>query len=531
MSHALRGLVLPGSVEAAPLVALTRLAADVARIVLPESDRIDLRGRRIEAFREPATFVQAGRRLRGWQLPVLVARQPLQGAIVSCSGAAAAIALQLDEDDAEAAQLTAAYEPVLRDFIIAALAVVEGAAQKGEPQAPGGFCNRVLTAGQLAELLLQEHGEANTPPKSLIVRHVEDDRLPDLAAPLARHPRRVLQRIRAQTPLARVTELDPACLRALVRAPGRTVAEKAGTRQTILAVARTDTVDTLENRVLRDFLERSAAEAARYGRVHARFDRSRRWRQVQAWGRAARAEAAALSEAGVRTLPPAVTPNYVLSNDARYRRIWAGWQELLKREQAEDEAWRWQRRLWADLARMFALSALIWSPPLRHLALAPIGIAPEQQRGRWTVPVGHLGAFVLPRGSGRSLILQLRDVEADEAAPALAHRLGTTFWVSITTTDGVERGAVAGWAAHAARAEQPGLDADVAAAEAAIDAADARGLRGMVLRSLPLGQAVASEARGPRSAAVAVPLGPDALAHALTRMSDLLLDLVSEIAP
>lgn len=525
------GVVLPRSDEPAPTVPVTRLEADITRIVLSGDDRVEIRGRRVEAFRETATFVQGGRSLRGWHLPVPIPGRPLQGVVVSSGHAVSTFALQLDEGDSEGARSSVEHEPVLRDFIMAALAVIENAAQEGEPQSGRGFSSRILTAHRLAELLLHERGEADAPPKSLIVRHVEDDRLPDLAAPLARHPRRVLQTIRAQTPLARVSELDPACLRALVRAPGRTVAEKAGARQTILAVARTDTVDTLENRVLRDFLERSAAEAARYGRVHARFDDSRRWRQVQAWGRAARAEAAALLGAGVRSLPAALTPNYVLTNDARYRRIWAAWQELLKREQAEDEAWLWQRRLWADLTRLFALSALVWSRSLRELALAPIGIAPEQQRGRWTMPVGHLGAFVLPRTGGRSLVLQLRDVEADERVPALARRLGTAFWLSVGTADGVELGSVAGWAAHAARVNEPGIDADIAAAEDAIAATGVPGLRGMVLRSLPGGQSIASERRGRCAVAISVPLGPDGLPHALTLISDRLLDLVVEIAP
>lgn len=529
MSSHLQGLLAKPD-EASPSPDAACLAAGVARIVLPEDDRVELRGRRVEAFREGTTFVQAGRCLRGWQLPVPAPGEPILGMVIGGHGSGAAAALRLDHGTEENAQRDLAYVPVLRDFILAALAIFEDAAEECELQTAGGSSNRLLTARRLAELLLHERGEADVPPKSLIVRHVEDDRLPDVAAPLARHPRRVLQRVRAQTPLARVSELDPPCLRALVRVPGRTVAEKAGARQSILAVSRTDSVDTLENRVLRDFLERSAAEAARYSRVHSRFERSRRWQQVQAWGRAARQEAAALSEAGVKALAAAVTPNYVLTNDARYRRIWAGWQELLKREQAEDEAWMWQRRLWADLGRLFALSALVWSPRLRELALAPIGIAPEQHRGRWTMPVGHLGAFVLPRAGGRSVILQLRDVEKDEGAPMLARRLGATFWLSVGTADGVELGAIAGWAAHAASSDQPGLDADLAAAEAAITATGVRELRGIVLRSRPGQQAAAEEQRSPRSVALAVPLDPHGLPQALSLMSDRLPDLVTEIA-
>ena len=73
---------------------------------------------------------------------------------------------------------------------------------------------------------------------------------------ICERPRQLLRRERSMTDLGRVDQLDDACLRWLVRQPGRTILDKAGTRQRILAVQRTSSYDTTENRVVRDFLER-----------------------------------------------------------------------------------------------------------------------------------------------------------------------------------------------------------------------------------------------------------------------------------
>src|SRR6266496_6404390 len=67
-------------------------------------------------------------------------------------------------------------------------------------------------------------------------------------------PRRMLVRQREAVSVGRVQELDAICLRDLIRRPGRTVLEKAGARQEIMAITRRESVDTAENRVIRDFI-------------------------------------------------------------------------------------------------------------------------------------------------------------------------------------------------------------------------------------------------------------------------------------
>lgn len=61
--------------------------------------------------------------------------------------------------------------------------------------------------------------------------------------------RKVLRRTRELVPLDRVREMDRASMRWLVRQPGSTIAERAGSSQRILATVRRENFDTAENRV------------------------------------------------------------------------------------------------------------------------------------------------------------------------------------------------------------------------------------------------------------------------------------------
>ena len=84
---------------------------------------------------------------------------------------------------------------------------------------------------------------------ALIVRLSKEQPVHRALAAISTHPRRILQRYRDNMPIRRIQELDPACIRDYARRPGITAAEKAGSRQCLLAVRRREHRDTLENRV------------------------------------------------------------------------------------------------------------------------------------------------------------------------------------------------------------------------------------------------------------------------------------------
>lgn len=266
----------------------------------------------------------------------------------------------------------------------------------------------VRTDWRRVAVALAGERDVSEPRMALIVRHARD--LHRLVGELGRHPRRVLARDRRLQPVHRIQEMDSACLAWYVRQPGRTPIEKAGSRQALLAVVREETVDTPENRVFKDFLRRSVQAAEVYLAANRNLSGSIRYRQVSGYGRGCAALLRLPGFANVRGLAGPAKPNYVLTSDLRYRRIWDAYQALLRRQDDVDEAWTWQGRLWADLVTMAVMTALLNAAD-ETLALAPLYLHREQDRGCWLNVRGCAGVFVT-----RGHVLM---VYATESAPPL----------------------------------------------------------------------------------------------------------------
>ena len=148
-------------------------------------------------------------------------------------------------------------------------------------------------------------------------------------------------------------EIDKACLINLARRPGLAVAEKAGPRQRILAVRREETNNTLENRVVRHCCKLIRRAAERYLAFHHDVDigRSPRKQHVSDFHRKAIRwnDCEELRNVGILTVP-CKSPNYVLLQNPHYVRIWQAYVTLVKNEELRASVWRWQRRLWKDIA-------------------------------------------------------------------------------------------------------------------------------------------------------------------------------------
>lgn len=231
------------------------------------------------------------------------------------------------------------------------------------------------------------------PPMALIVRHAKT--LQRLLNELGGHPRRILSRTRSMTPVDRVQQTDIASVHWLSRQPGRDVYERAGPRQRILAVQRFEDVDTLENRVLRDFAARSHGLSAAYTEQYRALRTSFRWQRVEKYRRDCQRLAGALRHSGIGLPRPPIVPNYALLYDRRYRRIWHAYREIIRRQDEQDECWRWQHRLWADYCRLSVQVALRTRREFRAIAESPLRIAPEQQRGCWSLVDAHSGSYLL----------------------------------------------------------------------------------------------------------------------------------------
>lgn len=202
-------------------------------------------------------------------------------------------------------------------------------------------------------------------------------------------PRRMLVRQREPVPVGRVQELDSICLRDLIRRPGRTVLEKAGARQEILAITRRETVDTAENRVMREFIrlcqhrarayERENGRAREHPRVRTVVDLRSNCERLEVWS--------PLSTVGRLVGVP--RPNYVLQKDRRYHPLWVQYDKLRREEEAVDNIWSWGRRLWAEFVRGVVISFL-----LSDEARTTCGWQPDGELAGYLRTEHHAGSFI-----------------------------------------------------------------------------------------------------------------------------------------
>lgn len=310
--------------------------------------------------------------------------------------------------------------------------------------------------------------DAKQPRKALIVYIAEHmrGRLSHIVAAA----RRILFRERLMLPAGQVAETDTACLRWMVRQPGETMAQKAAAnRQQLLGMARRESFDTLENRVLKDFLFRCVMEGRRYLKTEVGDNPGLQLSERASTVRQYQHLCSDLSRTplfdSVAAPPPAPRPNYVLQNDARYREVWRHYVRLLKREDEEDCLWDWQTRTWADVCRflvcaaMFDLSRETSSKILvEELLASSVHLVGEQLLGS-RVPAGsEPGPFLVGlRGAKRSRFSVLEIVHPDHAGEhpttRLLGRVGGHLHIVLTPLSGGRRLVLVVWAVHTAGAE------------------------------------------------------------------------------
>lgn len=250
-------------------------------------------------------------------------------------------------------------------------------------------------------------------PESLIVEIARN--VPSAIASIVAGPRKVLTREHTNVPLDKIQEMDVFSLVDLARRPGRTVAMKAGPKQRLTALTRRETADTIENRVVLDFVRRSDASARQYvDEMCARCPRrlkcqqhdpiiekdcpSERIKIVAAYSRhcAAWIRSGAFVEVA-HLVEPRTRPNYVLQQNIRYVKVWKYYLRLLCLEDIEEDVWRWRRAAWSDFVKM--LLAMVWEERLRPAAKLqtsrrPFMIRSSNRNGRWFVPTPFEDALV-----------------------------------------------------------------------------------------------------------------------------------------
>ncbi|MBQ2625262.1 MAG: DUF2357 domain-containing protein [Kiritimatiellae bacterium] len=180
--------------------------------------------------------------------------------------------------------------------------------------------------------------ESGGPPENIITaiakRHVQTLEV------LAGNLRKVLMRFREMVGIAHVQQLDSHCLRWLTRQPGYSPIEKAGTRQEILGVVRKENYDTLENRVLKDFLRRCFAQSNMYLRRYgSKWPTHMTILNVEKLKNLCIAILSLPECEKVKSLREFPMPNYVLQQDRLYSRVWVEYCKLVRQDDVAEKLW------------------------------------------------------------------------------------------------------------------------------------------------------------------------------------------------
>ncbi len=266
---------------------------------------------------------------------------------------------------------------------------------------------------------------------SLIVRIAQE--VSAIVHSIGESPRRVLRRRRSMERVGAVRQIDPAGVRWLVRQPGRTLAERAGPRQRLLAVVREESFETHENRVMRDFLDRCASEMRIWLRENRGYQTSGRFQAVARYASMARMLRRVGPLAELQPVHGAVEPNYVLQHDERYSVVWPWYLKLRQRQEEEDRLWRWSHRTFAESVRL-ALAQVLEDIEAEDPLPEGVGfrrqilLRHEQNYGTFVDERTQLAAW-LARGRAKNRIalsiLTAEQVGLFEAAAGRSGRLGS----------------------------------------------------------------------------------------------------------
>lgn len=324
-----------------------------------------------------------------------------------------------------------------------------------------------LSWEEVAYKILTDTEDSDEPQMDLIVKHSRE--LHRTVLNTAERPRRVLNRVRRMMSVTKIQELDSACLTDYIRRPGITPAQKAGPRQELLGIDRQEIYDTVENRVLKDFLSRSYSASKMYLRAFSKYRSSNRYMTVQQYGMACRRLVRDHAFEKVSALAVRPTANYVLLFDPSYHQIWVAYEELLRLESKEDDAWRWQARLWTDIGMVIVHTSLfkMANESGGIPAISPLYMRREQSRGRWTGDNPQSAFFLLDIGGKRIIAapLDTRTYQKHPKIMAWQLSLGASMVIHLEEVGSGRQASILVWTIHSTGSTQPDIDEVVTSAE------------------------------------------------------------------
>jgi hypothetical protein len=300
--------------------------------------------------------------------------------------------------------------------------------------------------------------------------------------------RRVLKRKREMVSVDRLSEMDTDCIRWQARQPGRDLEEKAGlNNQALLGIARRESFNTLENRVLKDFIGRCKEEAKRYIKNEVEGDEaligSSRHKLVRDFKNRCDDLHKDKKFYDVKKPSSSLYSNYVLQSDIRYRKVWINYLKILRKENEKDQVWDWQSRTWTDIVRLLVNVGLFeltqegieQGIDMKELYSSAIHINQEQHLGSRIMPGSEPGPFFM-RKSGeeknRGHILEVVHPSIMEKHSSTDNlgRLGGHLYLVLTPISERRKTIIVVWATHlAASTDKPRWDKIAGSAKKAID--------------------------------------------------------------
>ena len=254
-------------------------------------------------------------------------------------------------------------------------------------------------------------------------------------------PRRMLVRQRETVPVGRVQELDPICLRDLIRRPGQTILEKAGARQEIMAITRRESVDTAENRVMRDFIRLCQHRARAYERENGRARAHVKIRAVIDLRRNCERLDVFSPISTVGKLVGVARLNYVLQKDRRYHPLWIQYDKLRREEESVDNIWAWSRKLWSEFIRSVVTSFLLSDEAQGMCAWRTDGelkgyLRVEHQTGTFVPALSISSRWVRRDGKARMLLVHPAHAHLCPGLEDVLPRLGAELALVVYPVEG-----------------------------------------------------------------------------------------------
>jgi hypothetical protein len=269
--------------------------------------------------------------------------------------------------------------------------------------------------------------KSDEPRMELIIKMAQDRKLVLALHAIGVSPRRILIRVREPTPVGRVQEMDPACIRHYAKLPGNSPVQKAGARQLLLAVQRRPSFDTLENKVAAWTMAALQKRAESWRRKQTKVALT--GTRARAVGQLAKENQQLLESENLVDIKHAglvhpATANYPLSMEPRYKLAYKAYRELLRYQKIKDDAWTWRRPLWSETVGQLVNCCLLRLWP--DATLSTPFYRKEADRGRWLAAQASAGPFKTPWG--QAYLIDSHDLEttkpealksllADESSP------------------------------------------------------------------------------------------------------------------